>query len=71
MENIDTIFYNAHIYYQKQFVNGALLIKDGKVSGIQTDTQKPQIDAKKAVDIQGKYLLPGFVDIHTHGGGGI
>jgi N-acetylglucosamine-6-phosphate deacetylase len=47
---------------------GSLLIADGKISEISNSN----IDAPDAaiVDAKGKYVSPGFIDIHVHGGGG-
>lgn len=45
--------------------NGALGIKNGKITfvGSQTDFAE---EACKVIDGQGKWLLPGFIDCHTH-----
>lgn len=48
--------------------NQTVLIKDGRIAYIGTDapsTDTPVIDAK------GNYLIPGFIDIHTHGAAGM
>ncbi|KXA94099.1 hypothetical protein AKJ65_05415 [candidate division MSBL1 archaeon SCGC-AAA259E19] len=50
--------------------NGNLLIKDGKfskVGKIQTNSSTP---GTKVYDLQGNYMVPGFLDMHLHGGGG-
>src|SRR5688500_14954399 len=48
--------------------NATILITDGKISHI---TQEA-VDFADAIDIDagGKYVSPGFIDIHVHGGGG-
>ena len=48
--------------------NATILIKDGKISHITQET----IDFAEAqeIDAGGKYVSPGFIDIHVHGGGG-
>ena len=48
--------------------NGSVLVDDGKI----VEVTSSSIDAPKAVelDAQGKYISPGFIDIHIHGGGG-
>ena len=48
--------------------NGSVLVDDGKI----VEVGSSSIDAPKAVelDAQGKYISPGFIDIHVHGGGG-
>lgn len=45
----------------------SLLIEDGIIREI-VKGDKP--DADLIIDAQGNYVSPGFIDIHTHGGGG-
>lgn len=44
-----------------------LLIKKGKIAAIQKEIEAP---GATVIDGNGNLLLPGFVDIHVHGGGG-
>jgi N-acetylglucosamine-6-phosphate deacetylase len=48
--------------------NGTILIKDGII----TEVSEKNISSNGAqvIDAQGKYVSPGFIDIHVHGGGG-
>jgi N-acetylglucosamine-6-phosphate deacetylase len=48
--------------------NGSLLVSGGLITAL----GKPDIDgaAEKTIDATGKYVAPGFIDIHIHGGGG-
>jgi len=48
--------------------NGSILVDDGKI----IEVSSSNIDAPYAaeLDAQGKYISPGFIDIHIHGGGG-
>jgi N-acetylglucosamine-6-phosphate deacetylase len=48
--------------------NGTVLISQNKIEAI----AERDIDAPEAVivDAEGKYVSPGFIDIHVHGGGG-
>ena len=41
-----------------------VVVKDGKVDGIYESA--PPIDNAKEIDAQGKWVTPGFLDIHTH-----
>lgn len=58
------------------------LIKNGKVVDGRSVTQRdvwiedrilcaPKAEADCVVDAQGAYILPGFIDIHTHGAAGV
>lgn len=48
--------------------NGTVLVEDGKIVGVhQGDIDFP--DAQ-IIDAGGKYIAPGFIDLHIHGGGG-
>lgn len=49
--------------------NGGVIIKNDKILSV---FEKNDYNAKKAdkvIDVKGNYISPGFIDIHTHGGG--
>lgn len=48
--------------------NSVLIVSDGKITGI--GAEGADTPAKTTIDAGGKYLSPGFIDIHVHGGGG-
>src|SRR5689334_3858477 len=48
--------------------NAALLVNEGKITAL-TD-EHADIVAAQVINAGGKYLSPGFIDIHVHGGGG-
>lgn len=48
--------------------NHVLMVKDGKITRIISDTDIDNGEEKK--DFKDKIIIPGFIDIHTHGGGG-
>lgn len=50
----------------ERLVDGYLYIEDGKVKEVSTRV----IPCAEAYDFTGKYVSPGFIDMHTHGGGG-
>jgi N-acetylglucosamine-6-phosphate deacetylase len=45
-----------------------VLVADGRI--IARGTGRPGVTAQNVVDLGGDLLVPGFVDIHCHGGGG-
>lgn len=48
---------------------GAVLVEDGCIAGVFEDLSNLP-NADDVVDAQGQLLVPGFIDIHTHGAGG-
>ncbi len=59
-----TIIKNAKIITANEIVNGCLAYSNGIIDYIGTEP----ILADEVIDAEGKYVLPGFVDIHCHGG---
>ena len=62
-----TLFQNGLIYLDGRFRSVSLLARAGKISAVDVP---PPPDCQ-VVDLEGKMLVPGFLDIHTHGGGGV
>lgn len=52
---------NAKVYLDGRFCDASVTVEDGKIVAV----GEAQIPCD--LDAEGKYLLPGFVDIHTHG----
>ncbi|MDD4192093.1 MAG: N-acetylglucosamine-6-phosphate deacetylase [Mangrovibacterium sp.] len=48
--------------------NGSVLVEDGKIIAVQEGPIA--VEAALEIDVQGRYIAPGFIDIHVHGGGG-
>ena len=53
---------NINIFYDGNFRKGSVSIKDGKIEEIRFDKT-----FESGEDYSGRYLIPGLVDIHTHG----
>lgn len=57
---------NCKIIFQDKIEYGNVLIKDGKIEKITSET----LDDNEIIDAEGLYLSPGFIDVHIHGAGG-
>ena len=75
MQQFDAIWINANIATMAgngkpygTIENGVLAIKDGLIAFIGSRNELPEFDAMATPlhDAQGQWLLPGFIDCHTH-----
>jgi predicted amidohydrolase YtcJ len=68
-QKADLLVYNATIYtVDSMFATAeAMVIKNGKIieTGKTTDLQA-KYEAAEQVDVQGKFIYPGFIDAHAH-----
>ncbi|NLJ78075.1 MAG: amidohydrolase [Tissierellia bacterium] len=57
---------NGHILTMEEeiFEKGSILIEDGKISEVGKDLVAP-LDAR-VIDVDGRMVLPGFIDAHSH-----
>lgn len=53
---------------ERETPRGGVLIEDGKIAKLFEGEFAESAD--KVIDADGNYISPGFIDIHTHGGGG-
>lgn len=61
--------FNAKIITPYRIINdGSLVVENGKISAV----QEGNLEASDCIEInaKGNYVSPGFIDMHTHGGGG-
>jgi 5-methylthioadenosine/S-adenosylhomocysteine deaminase len=70
-QQVDTLFINAHILTMDgsltQYSTGALAVKDDSIVAVGAEAKiKKEYTAKETVDCQGKILMPGLVNAHTH-----
>ncbi|WP_206460769.1 amidohydrolase [Anaerovorax sp. IOR16] len=65
---MDKIFYNGIIktFDKENRIEEAVGIKDGKIAFVGNKKEALTLQYKEAVDLQGKLMLPGFVDGHLH-----
>lgn len=65
---MDTLFYNGciHTLNLSMPIAQAVGIDKGKIVFVGTDQEAEKLDWEKRIDLQGRLLLPGFVDAHLH-----
>ena len=63
------LIYNAKVITPTRIIdNGYVIYEDGKISAYGNNFDASNFDGNKT-NAEGKYLSPGFIDIHCHGGG--
>jgi N-acetylglucosamine-6-phosphate deacetylase len=62
-------FTNARIVLEEHVREGCVLVRDGVISGVHIGACPVPHDAE-VIDCGGRYLAPGLIDVHVHGGGG-
>lgn len=62
------LFKNAQIITATGIKKGELLTSDDKIEKVVYDDEI-EGNYDEVIDVNGKYLSPGFIDIHTHGAG--
>lgn len=55
----------------QQIPGGSLLLEDGKILSVLRPGETPAEEPMEIIEADGRYIAPGFIDIHVHGGGGI
>ena len=66
------LFYNAKLILKDKITRGAVAIVDNTIACvIETESiNLVEFSDYDHEDLAGKYIAPGFIDIHVHGGGG-
>jgi N-acetylglucosamine-6-phosphate deacetylase len=63
------VIYNARVITPRGILDcGVVRIEDGRITSVSADGLRGA--PCPAIDAQGRYLAPGFIDIHVHGGAG-
>lgn len=70
--NKKILLYNAKVILPDAISLGAVLIEGTQIKSIykEENLQLGQFMDCELIDVEGRYLSPGFIDIHIHGGGG-
>lgn len=58
---------NAKIVLPDRIITGAILLNEGKIKKIYEGTMVGELGG---IDVEGRYIVPGFIDVHIHGAGG-
>ena len=64
---IELVLKNGKLVTSSGIFDGGVGIDEGKIRDIARDANLPA--AEKVIDLKGKLILPGAIDIHTHPGG--
>ncbi|MDV3427156.1 MAG: N-acetylglucosamine-6-phosphate deacetylase, partial [Bacillota bacterium] len=61
-----TLINNVNIIKTNEIIKGSVIIENGKIKEIVTGNSE-EMKFENIIDGNGKYLSPGFIDIHNHG----
>ena len=66
-----TVLTNAMVFTGDELLDsGAVVVENGLVVDVRRERVRP-CGASRTLDLQGRYLMPGFIDIQVNGGGGV
>ena len=67
-----TFFVNAELIFPDRITHGMLICSDGIIeyAGARSGAPASLHPSDEVINCEGKYLSPGFVELHTHGAGG-
>ena len=64
-----TTIVNAHVVSPGvDLENAVVVVEDGRIKSVRKGLASAKADKNNTVvDVRGQYLMPGFIDVHTHG----
>jgi len=66
------VFKNAKIITPMRVIDkGLLIVRGDKIFYVGSEDKVKVPQDARIIDVSGRYLAPGFIDIHIHGGGGV
>lgn len=71
LSSANWLIHNVNIVLEDGVVTGSVIVEEGKIKAIISENNEGEaIDTASltSVDGQGGWLLPGFIDVHVHGG---
>jgi N-acetylglucosamine-6-phosphate deacetylase len=64
-------FRNGYIVTERELLANCVALTDsGRITFVGPSMEAPATPNAQVVDLQGGYLVPGFIDLHVHGGAG-
>jgi len=67
-----TVLHNGRILAGEDFAEGlAVVIEHGRIMAVVDEHDANAIKADTRIDLNGGWLLPGFIDVQVNGGGGV
>ena len=66
-----TAFINGRVLVDDGFATGLAVLVDGPRIAAVVPQDEARVDDWEIVDLEGSYLLPGFIDCQVNGGGGV
>jgi len=61
---VDLVIYDGKISVQNVYITAGVAVDEGKIVKVAKKTNLPQ--ASEKIDAHGNFILPGFIDAHTH-----
>lgn len=65
-----TLFKNASLVLPDGIFDGEVVVEGSLITQVSKASKHHEGGFDRVIDCHGCYLMPGFIDIHTHGGGG-
>lgn len=64
----EKIYVNGRVYTMEREAEAveAFAVRDGKIAAVGTTEEIRKIPHEETVDLQGRTVLPGFIDAHLH-----
>ena len=59
----DLFIKNGNVFLNNEIKKCNLAIKNSKIISI---TDVDNVDSKTTIDVENKYVVPGFIDVHFH-----
>lgn len=62
--DLDLLLKNARVVTEARVFEGAVGVAEGRIAYLGTGTEHPE--ARRMIDLEGRHLLPGCIDVHVH-----